>query len=83
MSYVTNQMEEYNIMEQESLARINELAKIAKTRELTPAELEERARLRKVYLAEFRKAFQQQLDNTYVQYDNGEKVPLTELKKRK
>ena len=47
-------------MEQQNLARINELAKIAKTRELTPAEQEERARLRKEYLAEFRKAFQQQ-----------------------
>ena len=69
-------------MEQESLARINELAKIAKTRELTPAEQEERARLRKEYLAEFRKAFQQQLSNTYVQYDDGTKVALKDLKKK-
>ena len=70
-------------MEQESLARINELAKIAKTRELTPAEQEERAQLRKEYLAEFRKAFQQQLSNTYVQYDDGTKVALKDLKKQK
>ncbi len=70
-------------MEQESLARINELAKIAKTRELTPAEQEERTRLRKEYLAEFRKAFQQQLSNTYVQYDDGTKVALKDLKKQK
>ena len=76
-------MEESSIMEQKSLARINELAKIAKTRELTPAEQEERALLRKEYLAEFRKSFQQQLSNTYVQYDDGTKVPLTDLKKRK
>lgn len=69
-------------MEQKSLARINELAKIAKTRELTPAEQEERARLRKEYLVEFRTAFQQQLDNTYVQYDNGTKVALKDLKKK-
>ena len=75
-------MEEMNAMEQESLARINELAKIAKTRELTPAEQEERARLRKEYLAEFRKAFQQQLSNTYVQYDDGTKVALKDLKKK-
>lgn len=69
-------------MEQESLARINELAKIAKTRELTPTEQEERARLRKEYLSEFRKAFQQQLSNTYVQYDDGTKVALKDLKKK-
>ena len=69
-------------MEQQNLARLNELAKIAKTRELTPAEQEERARLRKQYLAEFRKAFQQQLSSTYIQYDDGTKVPLTELKKK-
>ena len=69
-------------MEQKSLARINELAKIAKTRELTPAEQEERAALRKVYLAEFRAAFQQQLSSTYVQYDDGTKVALKDLKKK-
>ena len=63
-------------MEQESLNRINELAKIAKTRALTPEEEAERARLRKEYLAEFRKAFRQQLDSTYVQYDDGTKVKL-------
>ena len=69
-------------MEQERLARINELAKIAKTRELTAEEQAERAQLRKEYLAEFRKAFQQQLSSTYVQYDDGTKVPLTDLKKK-
>ena len=69
-------------MEQASLNRINELAKIAKTRPLTEAEQEERARLRKEYLAEFRTAFQQQLSNTYVQYDDGTKVALKDLKKK-
>lgn len=69
-------------MEQASLHRINELAKLAKTRPLTAAEQEERARLRKEYLTEFRKAFQQQLDSTYVQYDDGSRVKLTDLKKK-
>ncbi|MBR6562114.1 MAG: DUF896 domain-containing protein [Oscillospiraceae bacterium] len=70
-------------MEQARLARINELAKIAKTRELTAEEQAERALLRKEYLADFRKAFQQQLSSTYIQYDDGHKVPLTELRKKK
>ena len=70
-------------MEQASLARINELAKIAKTRALTEEEQAERTRLRKEYLAEFRKAFQQQLDNTYVQYDDGTKVKLSDAAKKK
>ena len=70
-------------MEQEGLKRINELAKIAKTRPLTEEEQAERARLRKEYLANFRKAFQQQLDNTYVQYDDGTKVKLSEYARKK
>lgn len=69
-------------MEQANLNRINELAKIAKTRELTKEEQEERARLRKEYLSEFRKAFQQQLDNTVIQYDDGSRVKFTDLKKK-
>ena len=51
-------------MEQEILPRLNELAKIAKQRALTPEEETERAALRKQYLATFRLAVQQQLDNT-------------------
>ena len=69
-------------MEQANLNRINELAKIAKTRELTAEEQEERARLRKEYLSEFRKAFQQQLDSTVIQYDDGSRVKFTNLKKK-
>ena len=69
-------------MEQANLQRINEVAKIAKTRPLTEEEQEERARLRKEYLAEFRAAFQQQLNSTYIQYDDGTKVKLTEVKKK-
>ena len=59
-------------MEQEILPRLNELAKIAKQRALTPEEETER----KQYLATFRLAVQQQLDNTYIQYDDGTKVKL-------
>ena len=63
-------------MEQDILPRLNELAKLAKERPLTPEEEAERAALRKQYLDTFRQAFQQQLDNTYIQYDDGTKVKL-------
>ncbi len=42
-------------MEKEKIDRINELARIAKTRELTDKEKEEQVALRKEYLEEFRK----------------------------
>ena len=70
-------------MEQKNLNRLNELAKIARERALTPEETEERAALRKEYLADFRKAFQQQLDSTVIQYDDGTRVPFHSLKKKK
>ncbi|MBQ1303096.1 MAG: DUF896 domain-containing protein [Firmicutes bacterium] len=55
-------------METKRLARINELAHIAKERPLTPEELEERDRLRKEYLAAFRANFKKQLDNIDIEY---------------
>ena len=63
-------------MEIKALKRINELAKLAKERELTPEEQSERAALRKEYLAEFRKAMTQQLDNTVIQYPDNSRVRL-------
>lgn len=53
------------------IKRINELAKIAKERELTPQELEERDRLRKEYIADFRASFSAQLDNTVIRRPDG------------
>ena len=70
-------------MEQKNLKRLNELAALAKNRALTPEETRERETLRREYLADFRKAFQQQLDSTYVQYDDGTRVPLSAMKKKK
>jgi uncharacterized protein YnzC (UPF0291/DUF896 family) len=43
-------------MEQTKIDRINELGRIAKTRELTEAESKERAILREEYLKDFRRA---------------------------
>lgn len=58
------------------IARINELSQLSRERELTPDEVEERTSLRAKYLLNFRKNFRDQLDNTFVQDDEGNKVPL-------
>ena len=65
------------------LPRINELAKLAKERELTPEEIEERDRLRKAYLKEFRKGFREQLLNTKVVDEEGNDITPEKLKKAK
>ena len=44
-------------MEKSKVDRINELARISKTRELTELEKSEQKNLREEYLAEVRKAF--------------------------
>lgn len=65
---------------EELIRRINELAKTAKERELTPEESEERARLRKEYLEIFRKGFRQQLLHTKVVDEEGNDVTPEKLK---
>ena len=57
----------------ELLGRINELAKIAKERELTVEEKAERDTLRAQYIKQFRASMRGILDNTYVQYPDGRK----------
>ena len=63
-------------MTNSKLERINELARIAKERELTPEEIAEREILRKEYLAEWRLGAEQVLDNTYIVDRNGVKKKL-------
>ena len=65
-------------MTKEQVARINELARKKKTVGLTEAELQEQATLRAQYLKDFREGFRQQLDNTYIQYEDGRKEKLTQ-----
>lgn len=67
-------------MENSKLARINELAHIAKERELTAEELSERDILRKEYIAEWREGAMQVLDNTYIQTPDGKKHKLQKKK---
>ena len=62
----------------EVIARINELARIAKTRSLTPEEEAERADLRQRYIASVRANLRAQLDNTYVVDEKGNKRSLRE-----
>lgn len=63
-------------MEKTKLERINELARIAKIRELTNDETEERAALRKEYIAEWRRGAEAVLENTYIVTPDGKKRKL-------
>ena len=59
------------------IARINELAKKAKTEGLTPEELTERDKLRRIYIDSVKATLIGQLDNTYIVDQKGNKVPLS------
>ena len=63
-------------MEQKKIDRINELAHLAKERELTPEELQERDVLRKEYIAEWRQSTISLLENTYLVDEKGNKTKL-------
>ena len=57
----------------EVIARINELAKLAKERTLTEEEQEERAKLRRMYIDNVKASLTGQLENTYIVYPDGTK----------
>lgn len=63
-------------MDQKKIDRINELAKLAKQRELTAEEQEERAALRAEYIAAFRGNLEAQLKSITIQYPDGSKKKL-------
>ena len=58
------------------IARINELAKKAKTEGLTPEETAERDKLRRIYIDSVKANLTGQLDNTYIVDEKGNKKPL-------
>ncbi len=60
----------------DTIARINELAKKAKTEGLTPEELTERDKLRRIYIDSVKANLVGHLDNTYVVDEKGNKTPL-------
>ena len=63
-------------MEQRKIDRINELARLAKERALTEAELAERDALRREYIAAWRASAVAVLENTYVVGPDGKKRKL-------
>ena len=70
-------------MENSKLNRINELAALAKERELTEEEKAERDALRKEYIAEWRRGAEQVLENIYVIGPDGVKRKLEKKPGRK
>lgn len=60
----------------EVIARINELARKAKTEGLTQEELEERDKLRRIYIDSVKANLAAQLNNTYLVDKNGVKRKL-------
>lgn len=61
----------------EVIARINELARKAKTTGLTPEELQERDKLRRIYIDSVKANLVGQLENTYIVESDGTKKKLT------
>ncbi len=64
---------------EEVIRRINELAALAKKRELTPEEQDERQQLRRKYIDSFKASLTAQLDNVYFVEQDGSQ---TKLKKK-
>ena len=61
----------------EVIARINELAKKAKTEGLTEEELQERDKLRRIYIDNVKANLVGQLENTYIVSPDGTKIKVT------
>ncbi len=64
---------EFTMNMDEVVARINELAKKAKTEGLTAEELEERDKLRRIYIDSVKASLVGQLENTYIVQPDGTK----------
>ena len=64
----------------EVIARINELAAKNKAEGLTEAELEERAKLRRMYIDNVKGNLVGQLDNTYIVRPDGTKEKVIKTK---
>ena len=67
-------------MEQIKIDRINELARLSKTRPLTEEEKQEQAALRAEYIRDFRARFGGILDNTVIERPDGSREKLKKQK---
>ena len=67
-------------MTEEKKARISELTRISRERELTAAEQTERQALREEYLADWRRSTIETLENVYIENLDGS---VTKLPKKK
>ena len=61
---------------QEVIARINALAKKAKKEGLSPEEIQERDKLRRIYIESVKANLVGQLENTYIVGPDGKKKKL-------
>ena len=61
---------------QEVIARINALAKKAKEEGLSPEEIQERDKLRRIYIESVKANLVGQLENTYIVGPDGKKKKL-------
>lgn len=68
---------------EERIARINELSRASKVRELTPEEKEEQARLRKEYMDIFRGNLRSQLESIEIERPDGTVEYVKDMKKNK
>ena len=60
----------------EVIKRINELAAKNKTEGLTPEEMAERDKLRRIYIDNVKGSLVERLENTYLVDENGNKTKL-------
>lgn len=67
-------------MEQKDIDRINELARLAKERELTEEEKVERGKLRRAYIDAVKANLEGQLNNTWLQKPDGTRIRLEKRK---
>lgn len=67
-------------MDQKKIDRINELAHLAKERELTPEEQTERQALRREYIDAFKASLVGTLENTYIVDEKGNKKKVERKK---
>ena len=61
---------------EQTIARINELARKAKAEGLTPEETQERDKLRRIYIDAYKRSLTAQLDSTYFVDEQGQKHTL-------